>query len=260
MKCSLILTTYNWKEALKLSLTSALDQSHKPSEIIIADDGSRDDTRDLITKFQNSSDIPIIHVWQEDRGFRLAKIRNEAIKRCSYEYIIFSDGDMVLHPHFVKDHLNCAKKGTYIQGSRVLMGQRYTNKIFQAGHFIKPSFFSNDIKNRKNSLYLPLLSKLICKLQFQKLKSVRGCNFSLFKDDIYSVNGFNEEFNSWGREDSEFVQRLFNKGFYRVNLKFAAIQYHLYHKSSTVLDKNDELLDRAINEKTTWCEKGLISK
>ena len=109
MQASLILTTYNWKEALFLSLQSALAQSLPPAQILIADDGSREDTAIMIEEIAKTSPIPLIHVWQEDQGFRLSKIRNEAIKKATTEYIIVSDGDMILHPLFVRDHLRCAQ-------------------------------------------------------------------------------------------------------------------------------------------------------
>ena len=257
MRCSLILTTYNWTDALALSLTSALKQSHIPDEIIIADDGSSDETKKLIEKFALTSPIPIIHAWQEDEGFRLSKSRNEAIKKSTSEYVIVSDGDMILHPHFIKDHLRCAQKGVYVQGSRVLMDETLSQEVIKNGMFEKPSFFSKHIRNRKNALYMPFLSKRICRREITELKRIRGCNFALFKEDIESINGFNEEFNSWGREDSEFVQRLFNAGCKRKNLKFSAIQYHIHHESGNASSENDALLQYAIDKKLLYCEHGM---
>ncbi|HIP30370.1 MAG TPA: glycosyltransferase [Sulfurospirillum arcachonense] len=257
MRCSLILTTYNWKEALALSLKSALSQSTAASEIIIADDGSRKDTAIMIKEMAKDSPIPIIHVWQKDEGFQLSKIRNKAIKKSTSDYIIVSDGDMILHSHFIKDHLACAKEGYYIQGSRVLMDESYSQKLLKNALFKTPTFFSKHIKNRKNSLYLPFLTKQVCQKRSQQLKRIRGCNFSLYKKDIYKVNGFNEDFKTWGREDSEFVQRLYNIGMKRKNLKFAAIQYHIHHKSGHASSENDMLLEQTITQKLTWCKNGI---
>ena len=257
MRCSLILTTYNWKEALALSLESAISQSTPASEIIIADDGSREDTAKMIKSIAKKTTIPIIHVWQKDAGFQLSKIRNEAIKKSTTDYIIVSDGDMILHPFFIEDHLSCAKENHYIQGSRVLMDNEYSQKILKENIFTKPSFFSKYIRNRKNALYLPFLSKKICQKNSQELKRIRGCNFSLFKKDIYRVNGFNEDFKTWGREDSEFVQRLYNIDIKRKNLKFAAIQYHIHHESGHASSENDTLLEQTIVQKLTWCQNGI---
>ena len=120
MRCSLIITTYNWKEALELVLLSALSQSISPDEIIIADDGSRDDTKQLIENYIKKSDIPIIHSWQEDNGFRAAQSRNKAISKSSYEYIILIDGDIILEQNFIRDHKRFAKKGFFSQGGRAV--------------------------------------------------------------------------------------------------------------------------------------------
>lgn len=95
MLVSLMISTYNWKEALSLCLYSAFAQTVKPCEILIADDGSRDDTKQLIEKMRTKTDIPIVHVWHEDKGFRLSAIRNRSIERAKGDYIIQIDGDIL---------------------------------------------------------------------------------------------------------------------------------------------------------------------
>lgn len=100
MKVSLIITTYNWIEALNVTLQSAMQQSILPNEIIIADDGSGQETMDFIKEWQKKSKIPIIHSWQEDKGFRAASSRNKGIAKAKYEYIIMVDGDLHLHKNF----------------------------------------------------------------------------------------------------------------------------------------------------------------
>ena len=88
---SLIITTYNRKDALELVLMSALRQSVLPDEIIVADDGSKEDTQQLVQKLASESKTPIIHCWQEDHGFRLAAIRNRAIAQARFDYVIMVD-------------------------------------------------------------------------------------------------------------------------------------------------------------------------
>ena len=126
---SLIISTYNRSDALELCVKSVLRQSLLPDEIIIADDGSKEDTGELIHQLAASSEVPIIHVWHEDLGFRLASIRNKAIAKASKEYIIQIDGDIVLHKDFVKDHVHFAKKGSFVTGSRVLIREGLTKKM-----------------------------------------------------------------------------------------------------------------------------------
>ncbi|MFR7809695.1 MAG: glycosyltransferase [Butyricimonas faecihominis] len=116
MKISLIISTYNRPSALKLCLESVKRQNRLPDEVIIGDDGSGDETAALIREFQKDFPVPLLHVWQEDKGFRVGKIRNKCIAKAKYDYIVQVDGDMVLHSSFITDHLSCARRGYYKRG------------------------------------------------------------------------------------------------------------------------------------------------
>jgi glycosyltransferase involved in cell wall biosynthesis len=129
MRVSLIITTYNRHNALSLVFKSIDAQTKFPDEIIVADDGSNESTKQCIAKFQKSSSIRVIHSWQNDKGFRVAKSRNKALAKSSFEYIILIDGDMVLHNKFIEDHLNHAESGFFVQGSRVLLSKLKTEKV-----------------------------------------------------------------------------------------------------------------------------------
>lgn len=257
MTCSLIITTYNWKNALELVLLSALNQSILPDEIIIADDGSNTDTKELIHKFAQTSQIPIFHSWQEDDGFRAAMSRNKAIAKASGKYIILTDGDMILHHNFIKDHLCNAKQNCFIQGSRVLLS---TNKSQSIMSQKKISFhiFEYGISNRKNMIHSNILSKLFS-YQSKTLTGIKTCNMSFFKSDCLKVNGFNEDFIGWGREDSEFVVRLLNSGIKRKNIKFNCVAFHLWHNENdrASLPQNDTILRNTIEKKLVWYENGI---
>ena len=259
MKCSLIICTYNWPEALSFVLSSVNKQTVLPDEIIIADDGSDNSTSIIIKEFSRNTKIPLIHSWQKDDGVRIPHSRNRAIARSNYEYIVMVDGDTILGNNFIKDHKKFAQKGIYIQGSRVLLQEAFTKKILNNNKFQKPSFFMKDSKNKINMLRVPLLTSFYKYFKSQKLIRIRGCNFSMHKDEIIQVNGFNESFTSWGREDSEFVQRLFNIGVKKQLLKFSGVQYHLYHKQSNSNSDNDMILSNTVNKNLKWCESGIAS-
>ncbi len=257
MKVSLIITTYNRPDALKLVLKSALTQHRLPHEIVVADDGSGEETANVIREAAKESLVPILHAWQEDEGFRAAMSRNRAAAMSSGEYIVMIDGDMVLHPLFIKDHIEAAEPGTFVQGGRVLLNEEATKEAVIKSR-ISFSIFSKSIKNRKNALRCPLLSSLFSR-KSRSLKGIRTCNFALFREDLLAVNGFDNRFVGWGREDSEFAARLLNSGMVRKDLRFAAIAYHLYHKESTreALKENDRRLERTIKEKLVRCEDGI---
>jgi len=257
MNTSLIITTYNWPEALELVLHSALAQSVLPNEIIVADDGSNEATKHLISKITNKSSIPIIHSWQEDKGFRLARSRNLAIAKASYEYIVCIDGDLILHKEFIKDHIENAEEGVYLQGSRVFYKREYSKKILKNKNIMPPLFFSPYIENWVNAIRIPVLTKLFFSRKNKNLRRIRSCNFSIFKKDLIRVNGFNEDFVSWGQEDSEFVHRLYSSGVYRRNIKFSALQFHIYHKQGSSNQNNIALLNNTIDKGLAWCENGI---
>ncbi len=257
MTSSLIITTYNWKDALGLSLLSALAQSKLPDEIIVADDGSTDGTEDLVKKIASTALIPVIHSWQEDKGFRAAMSRNKAIARAKGDYIIFVDGDIILGDQFIEDHLSTAFRGQFIQGSRVLLNKEKTRELIDT-QSLKISLTDSGIENRKNQIRSEILSKVFTKISC-KMAGIRTCNFSFWKSDAIAVNGFNEDFVGWGREDSEFAARLMSNGVKRLNLRFKAIGYHLFHNENTRdnIKENDLILENTIQNKSTWCDNGI---
>ncbi len=262
VKSSLIIATYNWKEALELVLKSVLNQSKMPFEVIIADDGSGEDTKALIDNYRKKFNIPLIHVWHEDKGFRLSEIRNKSIKKAGGNYIIQIDGDTILHKDFVKDHESFAKKGQFISGSRVLLCEAFSKEILASKDF-KFKLFSKHIKNNHYHLHLPVLTKLLAKpsRDVQKvIHSVRGCNMSFWKEDLLAVNGYNEDMIGWGREDSELSARLIHLGLAKINLKFSGIQYHIYHPESSKnrLNKNDQILVETLLHKRTRIANGIV--
>ena len=257
MQISLIITTYNRPDALLLVLKSVECQSLVPNEVIIADDGSNEKTQELIDNFITHSSLNIIHSFQKDKGFRAAKSRNKAISKSSGDYIILIDGDMILHRNFIYDHKKNAQNGYFTQGGRVLLSQKKSDEVFE-GSNLAFNILSKGLSNRKNAIHSNFLSKLFSRKK-NYLRGLKTCNVAFYRKDCISVNGFNNNFEGWGREDSEFFIRLINKGVTRKTLKFNAIQYHLWHDeaSKNSLSKNDQLLKKTIDENLNWCDDGI---
>jgi len=257
MRVSLIITTYNRPDALLLVLRSIELQTLAPHEVIIADDGSSSDTKVTIRAFQKTSDLNIIHSWQKDSGFRAAKSRNKAIAKSSGDYIILVDGDMILHPNFIEDHINNAELGYFVQGTRVLLTQSATQDTL-AEMRVNFSFFSQGIQNRKNTIHSNFLSKFFSKKK-NYLRGIKTCNMAFLKKDCINVNGFNNDFEGWGKEDSEFIVRLLNSGINRKNIRFNALQLHLWHSENAraSLEQNVTILKNAIDDSSKWCANGI---
>ena len=257
MRVSIIITTYNRPSALLLVLKSIENQSILPLDVIIADDGSSNETKELIKTFQSTSSLKIIHSWQKNKGFRAAKSRNKAIAKSNANYIILTDGDMILHPSFIQDHINNAELGCFIQGTRALLTEDATKEAIKKMRINFP-FLCNGIKNRKNIIHSSFLSSFFLKKK-SHLKGIKTCNMAFFKEDCININGFNNDFEGWGREDSEFAVRLLNSGVIRKNLRFNAIQFHMWHSenSRVSLIKNDVILNCSINSNSKWCTNGI---
>lgn len=257
MKVSLVISTYNWPEALNLVLKSVLHQKQMPWEVIVADDGSGEETRNLINSWQTKFPTKLKHVWIPDEGFRRSKVLNQAYAEADGDYLIQCDGDSMIHPKFVLDHQKFAKPNTFLQGSRVFLLPE-TSKLAFEKEKVEFSWSHKGIVNRLNGMHIPWMQKLLDKPEFN-ISSTRGSNMSFWKKDLVAVNGYNEALEGWGREDSELAARLVHSGIKRRKLKFGGIQYHLYHKEEPRdrLTANDAILAEVLEKKIKRCTHGI---
>ncbi|TGV03065.1 glycosyltransferase [Flavivirga rizhaonensis] len=258
MKSALVITTYNWPEALELVLKSVKNQKVLPTEVIVADDGSKEETKHLIEGFQNDFPVPLKHIWHEDDGFRRSAILNLAISKTDVDYIIHVDGDCILHKNFVKDHLASIEKDTYLYGSRALIIEPFLKNLFK-NKIVEFSFFSKGIKRRNKNIYLPFLGRMLYKRKNELSRKLRGCNLSYWKADFVKVNGYNEDITGWGREDSELIIRMLNNEILGKRLRFEAIVYHIWHKENSYekLNINDKIQEDTLKNKSMCCENGI---
>ncbi len=259
LKISLIITTYNRPDYLRKVLEGVLLQRPLPFEILVADDGSDEGTKKVVEEFRIMAPCPLVHVWQEDRGFRLAKIRNEAIKNAAGDYLIFLDGDCVPCRSFIADHIALAEKGCFFQGKRMLLksGASADLDASRSGEifFLLGLVLRGGVSNCHHILRLPFFPAL----KSRDLKGMRGCNMGFYREDLLAVNGFNQDFVGWGREDSELAVRLYRYGLKRRTHPFMAICLHLWHEENTRdrLGVNDELLRGAISSGSYRCRNGI---
>ena len=262
MQLSVIMTTYNRPDALGQVLEGLGRQTRLPDEVVIADDGSGPETAAVIEKFQMTSSFPLAHVRHADRGFRAAAIRNKAIRKSSGDYIVSLDGDCIPERHFIEDHHHLARPGCFFQGKRILVDKtRAADFSFReidtlAKKFIY--FLRPGIGNRHHLIRLPFLPARLSR----SLSGIRSCNMGFFREDIYAVNGFNEDFEGWGREDSELAVRLYKYGLKRKTHSFAAICFHLWHLDNDrkCLAANDARLSQIMADETYFCNRGLTSR
>ena len=234
---SVLLATYNWPQALKLCLESLATQTDKNFEIIIADDGSTDSTKQVIDSFQGSHSAAIKHLWQEDQGFRKTKILNQAIAAAHGDYLIFLDGDCIVQPDFVARHHELAQKGYLVTGSRILLNQSLTQELLSWSQWSFQKFCIDLLGKRFTggiNKYWPLKIKLGngSWRDYKKFvwRRIKGCNMACWKADAKAINGFDETMTGWGHEDADFIFRLQHHGIHRKSGSWSTEVLHLFHK------------------------------
>ncbi len=258
---SLIVSTYNRPDALDLVLKSALAQWVLPDEILIADDGSGPATRAIVEKHQAESRLPIKHIWHPDEGFRLSAIRNRAIAAASGDYIIQVDGDVLLHPKFISDHLAFAKPNSLVRASRCHLDEATTREMLAKGDFLV-NIRSKGLSNKTSAMRMPLLWSIFetnYKNKGSEVYEIHGCNMAFYRQDAISVNGYNEDFEGWGYEDKEFVARLLKVGLKKRFLKLGGIVFNLHHplNSQHREKENSVILENAIKNDQYYCSNGI---
>jgi glycosyltransferase involved in cell wall biosynthesis len=270
MKVSVIISTYNSHEWLQKVLWGYECQTYKNFEVIIADDGSGETTRNLIDDFKKNSSLEVKHVWHEDRGFQKSEILNKAIEASTTEYLIFSDGDCIPRNDFVETHVNHAKPGNFLSGGYFMLPMQ-TSKVISKEDIISGRAFdvqwlkSNGVGRTYKTLKLTSrgwLEKFLNAVTPTR-PTWNGHNSSGWKKDIVAVNGFNEQM-QYGGQDRELGERMVNKGITGVQIRYSAICLHLDHKRGYKTDesirKNQNIRRQTRQMKKTWTEFGIVKK
>jgi glycosyltransferase involved in cell wall biosynthesis len=256
---TLAISTYERPDALAAVLETVASQSVAPDEVIIADDGSGETTRAVFERFAKAVSYPVHFVRQPHEGFRLARLRNLAIARAASPCIVFVDGDMLLHRHFIADHRRVARPGYFTQGVRVPLSPSLTSKVLEestrAPGFLSPGL---GLRRRVYNVHSPALARVMRGLA-NGLISIKGSNQAFWREDLVAVNGFNEVFIGWGSEDKELVERLANRGTRRQTLLFGGIAYHLHHEPASRERRavNERVLEETRARRLTRCGHGL---
>ncbi len=256
---SVVVTTYNWPEALEKTLRALAAQDVLPLEVIVADDGSGDATRDCLHRVAEDYPVPLRHCWQPDEGFRAALARNRAIAATSGDYVVLLDGDMLPHPKFVADHRAAARRGSFVQGMRVLTTAAARERLLRSAAPY-PGFFDPGIERRRHTLRIPWLARLAAALgDTGSTRGVKTCNQGWWRDDLVALNGFDERYEGWGREDKDLAVRAVFAGLRRRSLRFAGLAAHLYHveRHDQGASPNDALLAETFATRRTCSVVGI---
>lgn len=258
MTISLIINTYNRPDALAKVLSGVAHQTRWPDEILIADDGSEQETRHLTVSWGAKSKVPVQHVWQPHEEFRRTVILNKAIRAAKGDYIVFLDGDCVPHNRFIADHEQMAETGFWVQGRRCFVKETFVPAFEADNVSIVQWLLRGRISGGFKALRLPV--PIVRRGTEQR--GIIGCNMGFWRADLFEVNGFDESFVGWGGEDSDLGSRLYHLGRLRKFVYGRAIVYHLNHPPLP-RDKfrdNSARLAETLRSRKIRCEQGLMQQ
>lgn len=257
MRVALVVSTFDRPAALARLLASVAAQSRAPDELVVADDGSDEATARLVRAHAAAAAHPVRHAWQPHEGFRVARARNAAVARTSAEYLVFVDGDMVLDPEFLADHVEAARPRHWVQGCRLPLPADATTAVL-AGSAPGAHRAALDWRHRLQARRAPAAARALVALA-PALLAVKACNQGVWRRDFAGVNGFDEAYVGWGSEDKDLCARLRMAGVRPRGLLFAALAWHLHHPpaSRAAAARNSARLAAAESARKPRCEAGL---
>lgn len=263
---TVIVSTYNSPVHLVNTLTGFAVQTARPVELIVADDGSADDTRELVEKFGRSARFAVRHVWQPDEGFRKPAILNKAIDAATGNYLLFTDGDCIPRSDFVAVHMAKARVGHFLSGGVEYLSAAATDHLraedIAAQKVFDPAWLARN-RERRRMVGKVNASRLVLALA-RRLTTTRpsfnGHNTSAWRDDVLAVNGFDERM-TYGGLDRELGERLINRGVKGLSVRYDAIAVHQHHSrpyaTSAGWRANDLIRQESRRKQAVWTDWGL---
>lgn len=262
---SVVVSTYNRADALDAVLRSLSRQTDPGFEVVVADDGSDAATAALVHSWKKRLGVPLIHVWHEDRGFRLAEIRNRAVLEAGGDICVFLDGDCIARPDFVAAHRRLSERGWFVAGNRTLLSRELTQRVLNA--HLEPetwglaAWVGKRIRGEINRLAPVTVMPLgpLRRINAVRWQGARGGNLAIRTEDLHRVDGFDAEFGGWGLEDSDIIVRLIRNGVRRKDGRFATGVLHLWHPENdrSFLPANQAKLDEMLNSDRRHARRGL---
>lgn len=267
-KVSVIITTFNQPEWLRKTLWSYENQTFKNFEILIADDGSDQETIDVVDWFMMNSKMELFHVWHPHNGFQKCTILNKVISQCKTDYLIFTDGDCIARKDFIEVHVNRARRNHFLSGGYFKLTTKISEHITKADIESQNPFKVRWLRNLDQPLtykFLKMSKNSFIAWLLNTLTTTKatwnGHNVSGWKNDIINVNGYNEDM-KYGGLDRELGERLVNTGIKGIQIRYSAICLHLNHprpyKNLETLKRNRDIRNNVIKKKIKWATNGIV--
>jgi len=270
IKITVIISIYKDIEALNLILQSLNTQTISDFDIVVSQDCQSQEITDYISSY--SLPIKLTHIDQPDKGWQKNIALNNAIKKSSGEYLIFLDGDVIPYKSFIENHINSAEKKRFLSGRRVELGsffskmirkQKFSVRVIEKLYlFLIPFLALDKARHIEEGISLKKDTYLEKKINSNKNKNMVpiGCNFSCFKEDLLTINGFDEDYLSPSiGEDGDLVWRFNHFGITYKSVRYIANVFHLYHTRNwgNANKENRNMMKEKIIKKEYICHNGL---
>lgn len=267
MRTAVVLSTYNQPALLRLALEGYARQDRRPDRIIVADDGSGRATGEMLEAAVRETELPILHLWHPDRGFRKTEILNHAIRMAEEELLIFSDGDCIPRRDFVGGHLRMTREGSYVSGGYLKLPARTTEEIKLAAIASGDAFAPRWLRSRGWSpghralrlLSSPSLAGVLDRVTPTN-PTWNGHNASTLRRHLIEANGFDLDMR-YGGEDRVLGDRLVNAGIRGIQARHRLPVLHLDHGrpylDPQILRENHERRMQVLRDRETRTPIGL---
>lgn len=232
-KVSVIISVYNRTNLLRKALISLHNQSVKPAELIISDDGSDENVVEEINDLINQFTIKVKYIKQENRGFRLARCRNNGVRASSGDFLIFLDQDLLHTKNYLSTFLENIRRNRFITSfpvylsegvSENLSEERLLNRSFE--DIVDEEQIRDVIKQYRKDLF----GYYFHKIGMGRKPKVRGGACGINREDFELINGYDENYIGWGNEDDDVGRRLYQAGIHGYNPFKYDYPIHLYHE------------------------------
>ncbi|WP_431023348.1 glycosyltransferase [Halomonas sp. H5] len=262
MKLEIIMAAYNNEAVMRLVLEGYLLQKDRDFSLCVADDGSGSEIKALVDKFADKG-LSVRHVWQEDAGFRKARVVNAAIASSTADYLVMTDNDCIPSAHFVADHKARAKPGHYVAGRRVDLKSSLTDRLLSGDVevarlnrfcFLVAQARKDGLKRAEVAFRPP---SWLARLWSRKPQALLGANFGVWRQDLIGVNGFDRDFEGYGFEESDLEWRLQRYGITSRPVRGRACLFHMYHQERSVSQESLEMLERKRRAGVMFVERGI---
>jgi glycosyltransferase involved in cell wall biosynthesis len=260
---SVIIPTYNRPRALRRILLALDEQTIDCFEVVVADDGSSDETRETIDHLRERVSFELKHAWQEDRGYRPRRIRNLGVFHSTGDYLIFLDGDCLPFPDYIEMHRYLAEPGWFVRGTRNYLWREFSERVLAEDLPVTRWGFPRWLLARlmgeadRATAVLRVKTQALRKRYPRRTQGCMTCNLGVWRADFFEVDGLDQAYTGWGLEDIDLVVRLINAGIFRKEGRLAVPVLHLWHPNSPESEENVKLLQETIESGAIRARKGI---